>query len=181
MRTPLSRALTITWVVVSIIALYPFSTVRGEQTPLTADLRPHFTPGRVTRYHVWTQRQQKQIVVVGDRSQEFESSFEIEGEVTWTVKQVRPDGSAICLMNTDWLVATLINPKGDTQRCDSRKTTGQSEQLHGLLRAIAGVPIQIEANADGSIVKATGIDQVKRKAPDDTDVPDADRLHGIRQ
>lgn len=171
MRTPPTQALTITWAILCVIGLHPLSLAHGEQTSI--DLRPHFTQGHTTRYHVWTQRQQTQSVTLGSRSQNFETSFEIEGEVTWTVKQVRPDGSAICLMNTDWLAATFIGPKGQSKRCDSRKANGKPEQLHGLLRAITGIPIKIEADADGSIINATGTDQVKRKAPKDIDIPDA--------
>jgi len=157
---------------VAVTALW-IHTTTADQNLTAVDLRPHFTQGHTSRYHVWTQRQQSQSVTVGDRSQEFETSFEIEGEVTWTVKQARPDGSAICLMKTDWLAATLVGPKGETQRCDSRKISGQPQHLHGLLRAIAGVPVLIEVDADGSILNATGVDQVKRKAPKDIDIPDA--------
>lgn len=157
---------------VAVAALWTHTVAADPNSP-AVDLRPHFTQGHTSRYSVWTQRQQTQSVTLGDRSQDFETSFEIEGEVTWTVKQVRPDGSAICLMNTDWLTATFVGPEGETQRCDSRKANGEPQQMHGLLRAIAGVPIQIEADADGSILNATGVDQVKRKAPKDIEVPDA--------
>ena len=172
MHTQNTRAL-IAWAALVIAVLYPLRTAYSQQVLSTVDLRPHFTQGRTTRYHVWTQRQQTQSVTLGSRSQEFETSFEIEGEVTWTVKQVRQDGSALCLMKTDWLTATITGPEGESQRCDSRKANGRPEPLHSLLRALAGVPIQIEVANDGSIINATGIDQVKRKAPKDIDIPDA--------
>lgn len=138
----------------------------------TLDLRPRFVQGRTTKYHVWSNRQQFQSVAIGPRNREFETRFEIEGEITWTVNRVRQNQSATCSMTIQWMTAQYTGPDGKTQHSDSRKSRGLPESIHGLLRAMMGMPVIIEVEPDGSVRSAKGIDAIRRSAPKDANVPD---------
>jgi hypothetical protein len=143
-----------------------------DQAPDTADLRPRFVAGRTARYDVWTLRDQQSTIKAGADTRSFGSRLEVRGQITWRVERVRPDGSATCVMTMDYLTADLTPSDGPMQHNDTRQSKGDSDTLHTLLRAMAGVPVRCEVAADGSIDKVAGTDGVRRKLPADVDAPD---------
>ncbi len=140
--------------------------------PQAVDLRPHFEEGRGCRYQIWSLRSQAQSIQIGPNSREFDTQFELNGQVTWVVDRVKSDGSATCTMTMDWLTADLTGPEGDTQRSDSRQGRGEPETVHQLLRALTGVAVRVEVGADGSVRSASNIDAISRNAPEGIKVPD---------
>jgi len=109
---------------------------------------------------------------VGPKKQNVNSSMEFAGEVTWTVDKVRSDGSATCTMTLDWMTVEVTLPDGTVQHNDSRKGSGDSEMFHQVLRAMAGVPLEFEVNADGSVEKVSGTKAIQRRAGDELPVPE---------
>jgi len=166
MRAPLTLATTL-----AIAALWP-KPLAAQNDLHTADLRPHFVEGRTATYQIWSLREQNQSVRVGPHKKDFDTRFEIEGRVTWSVKRVRPDGSAICSMEIIWMTAQLTGPGGEVLRSDSRKSHGKPEAIHGLLRSVSGVAVNVEVAPNGTVLSASGIDAIRRKAPQAVDIPD---------
>jgi len=155
-----------------VAVLLPGSDTSAQSNRQTVDLRPHFVQGQTTKYHIWSLRQQTQSVTIGNNSHDFDSRFEIEGEIVWTIHRVGHDGSATCLMTVEWLTAQYTSPEGQTQYSDSRKMRGEPAALHGLLRAMAGVDVTVEVESDGTVRSVHGIDAIERAAPQDVAVPD---------
>ena len=161
-------------VVLTAAAVWLGGVARGQSDDQAfLDLRPHFVQGRVSTYRVWSLRQQTQKVTANEHSQSFDTHLELEGEITWTVRRVRSNGSATCVMTLLWMTSTSTGPDGATQHTDSRRSSGKPASLHKLLRAITGVPVTVDVGPDGSVLSATGIGAIGRKVPQGTTVPDA--------
>lgn len=144
----------------------------SDGTAMTPDLRPRFVQGRGARYEFWTLRDQDITLNLNGQSQAATTRMEVTGQATWAVERVKPDGSASCVMTLDWIVVTLTTADGATLNNDSRRASGDSEQIHQMLRAMAGVPVRIDVAADGTIRGAAGVEAVRRRAGADLRVPD---------
>lgn len=140
--------------------------------PQTLDLRPQPVNGRVTRYQVWSQRHQTITMRSGPRAETASTQLQVNGQVTWTIDRAKSDGGSTCTMTMDWLTADLTLPDGTVQHNDSRQGRGETETVHRLLRAMAGVPIRVEVAADGSVQSVSGVDAVKRRVGEDLKSPD---------
>ena len=136
------------------------------------NLRPTLVEGRVSRFEVWTHREQNALLAVEGRTEQQNSSFDVKGEVTWKIDKVSADGSASCTMTLDWLNAKIARPDGTVVECDSRRATGGDEGVQKVLRSMGGVPVKINVSADGTVTAATGVDAVRRKAGVGVEVPD---------
>lgn len=156
--------------IASLVVAVAVASTRADQQ--TYDLRPNFEAGRTTRYQIWTLRQTTTTMRVGPEKRTSDTSMQFDGEVTWTVQKVKADGSATCTMTLDWLTVTLTLPDGTVQHNDSRKGSGDTEAFHRLLRAMAGVPLVFNVNADGSVEKVSGTSAIRRNVGDDTTVPE---------
>lgn len=148
----------------------PSSETAAAHAPL--DLRPKYQAGRVSRFWVWTQRDQTTQVQSAGQSRNVAVRMVFEGELTWSVDRVHPDGSASCTMTVDWMSATLTDPQGATQSNDSRRASGDNDAVQRLLKAMAGVPIRLEMAADGRATSASGVEAIRQKAGEGVNVPD---------
>lgn len=134
--------------------------------PAAVDLRPQFEQGRTTRYAAWTQRDQVITMTVNQQTRTVSTRMLVEGEIDWTIQQVRPDGSATATMTMDWMTASVTLPDGSVQHNDSRRPRGDTEGVHQLIRAMSGSPVTVEVAADGSILSVRGTGPMRRKAPE---------------
>ncbi|MEX0745488.1 MAG: hypothetical protein WD118_07785 [Phycisphaeraceae bacterium] len=147
----------------------------AQDEPAAVDFRPAWQPGQTARYEVWTQRERESTMSVGGETQQVNMTLESEGEVTWTVDRVEPDGSAVCTMTIDWLATTVTDAEGQAQVNDSRRASGDIEPMHQVLRAMAGVPVRVHVGVDGAVQRVEGIDAIARAveiaelAPDEND------------
>jgi hypothetical protein len=153
------------------------TAARGESPapndPLQApDLRPRFRQGQVSRYQIWTLRNQDITVNMNGQNQTASTGMEVTGEATWAIDLVRADGSASCVMTLDWIAVTLTASDGSSLQNDSRRSSGDNEMMHRILRAMAGVPMKIEVAPDGTIRGSSGSDAVKRRAGGEIKTPD---------
>lgn len=140
--------------------------------PATVNLQPKFVEGRVSRYDVWTHRARSMTGTFGGNSQSYDTKFDITGQVTWSVSKVNSDGSAECVMTIDWLAMTITLPDGTVQVNDSRRGSGDTEQVQSLLKAMSTVPITCDVNADGSVSRVRGTDAIRSRADADANVPE---------
>lgn len=152
--------------------LLAFRFTAAAQPAEPVDLRPKWEAGHTSRYHFWTDRLQKRSLSAQGQTREVSSKVESEGELTWTVERVRPDGSATCTMTLDWMTANITTPDGKVQRNDSRRGSGDSEAIHDLLRAMSSVPLTVEVAADGTITKLSNVDAMRQRAKNKEIVPE---------
>jgi hypothetical protein len=136
------------------------------------NLRPVPIAGRTSRFEFWSQRDQLISMRGLGNSESVTTRMVMKGNCTWTVDHARSDGSSTSVMTFDWITIDLTMPDGSVQTCDSRLNRGDNETVHKLLRAMAGVPVKCEVNSDGSIRRATGFDEVKRRAGEGIRPPD---------
>lgn len=132
----------------------------------SVNLRPQPVAGRVTRYWVWTQRDQAITMTAAGNRRSLSNRMEVEGECTWAIVSVRPDGGFSATMTMDWMTARLTMPDGAVHNNDSRRGRGDTEPVHQLIRAMSGVPLTCDVAADGTIQSVRGMDAMKRKASD---------------
>lgn len=160
----------------ALAAFIAFTFVAGADAREAAvdgvNLRPRPRAGQLTRYEVWSLRDQSSQVSFNGRDQTIATRFEVKGVVTWKVDRVGSDGSSTCSLNTEWLAITLTGPDGGVQNADSRKAAGDNEQMQRLLKAMAGVVVKIEVAPDGSIRSASGVDAIRKRAGQGVNVPD---------
>jgi hypothetical protein len=148
------------------------TTVPAVAQTRTFDLRPQFEEGRTARYSVWTVRRQDITLAIGDQRRAVSIQYEVDGEMTWKVDSVNDDGSATCTMTYDWLTFTLTNSEGTKQVNDSRRSSGDSEAIHDVITSVAGQPLQVQMNADGSARSISGVDAVRARADDPDRMPE---------
>ena len=125
------------------------------------DLRPNFQQGRTARYQVWTNRRLVRIATFNGDARTAETRIALTGEVTWTVQDVNPDGSATCLMTIDWLTSDVTTADGKIQHSDSRQPGGDIEVMHKMLRAMTGVPLMFRVSADGLVETVKGTEAIR--------------------
>lgn len=173
-RPPIDpRPWTVTFAAAVLVAWACWTRPTVAQTSAqTFQLRPRFVEGHRSRYEIWSLREQTQSVTVAGQSRDFETRFEIEGQVTWTVQSVSSNGKAVCVMTMDWITTRLEGPDGRTVQSDSRRAQGEPESMHQLMRAMTGMPVTVQVGADGSILAVRGVEAIRRRAPQDSDVPD---------
>jgi hypothetical protein len=134
------------------------------------DLRPRWVEGRVTRYRFETRRSDDMSMSVNDQNREATTVMQSSGEMTWTVQEVRDDGSARVTLVYDWLKLSFTPPQGEAQAGDSREAGG-FEPLKDLCDAVAGSPLTVTFAADGSVDKLEGYEAIKEKAEFPEGVP----------
>ena len=154
MRYGMTRPLLFLVLAITGLAAAPLAHAQDAQT---YNLRPNWTPGQTARYEVWTNRTQHSVVTIAGKKNVDDLQMTSEGEVTWSVDQVKADGSATCTMTLEWLSLDYIPGDGKTLKNDSRKGSGDIESFHALLKAMTGVPLKVSVAADGTITKVDGV------------------------
>lgn len=165
---PITRTLAFLFVAVLL-------TVPARAQESTANLQPNFVAGQVSRFELWSLRQQHVTMQVGRGSREADTRIEMNGQITWTVDRVEPTGGATCTLVIDWLTLNVIAPDGSVMNNDSRQPRGDIEVAHGMLRAMTGTPLTFTVAADGSILSVRGHEAVNARLPEGTRaLPEAD-------
>ena len=156
MKRPIRRAFDTLILSLAVVLVYLVLTPHAiAQDAQAYNLRPQWTAGQTARYEIWTSRTQRSTVSLADQKRTTDMNMVSEGEVTWTVDRVKPDGSAECTMTLDWLTLDYT-AGGKTLKNDSRKGSGEIESVQALLKAMAGVPLKVSVAADGTVTKVDG-------------------------
>lgn len=151
----------------------PVASVSPAEAPLPElgtqplDLTPHFVQGRTSRYAIWQQRSQHEVLQMGGQQRENSTMITLTGEVTWTVAKVRPDGSATCTMTNDKLRMVIEASDGTKVVCDTTLPSGDNETMYRFLKALVNVPIAVEMSADGKALSVSGQQVVKQRLGSD--------------
>ena len=147
----------------------------AENTPI--QLRPQWRVGQSATYDFWFQRTRTVTMSFQGNELENAQTYTSEGRCTWVVDKVNTDGSAVCSLRYDWIMATLGLPDESPLTSDSRKASGDNEAIHKLFKAMVDQPLTFHVNADGSIQSVKGTDKIKSRLgkdlepilPDDLD------------
>ena len=154
------------WLTAWCVLVLAISTAWADDAQ-TYDLRPQWTVGQTARYAIWTQRTQNISMTMAGQKRDAQIVMTSEGEVTWTVDQVKADGSSVCTMTLDWLAVELAADNGNTMKNDSRKGSGDVEAFHKMLKAMAGTPLKVTVAADGTVTKVKGVNAISSRMPAD--------------
>jgi len=133
----------------------------GLAAAQSVDLRPRWTEGQAALYEFWNQRRQTTTMSLGSNRREAAMTITTQGQTRWTVDKVNADGSSRCTMTLQWIAAE-IEANGETRVNDSRKGSGDSQNMHRFLKAMVGEPLKVRVNADGSIESVEGVGAMKR-------------------
>lgn len=145
----------------ALIAMFIWTAAAAQEAGVS--LRPKWEEGQTSTYHFWTTRTQSQTVSARGQTRSNETRVATEGDVTWRVERAKPDGSYTCAMTLDWMTADLTAADGTVYSNDSRRSTGDLEPYHNLLRAMAGVPLTVEVAADGRITGVSNVAAMRQR------------------
>jgi len=145
---------------------------RAADGAAEVDLAPHWTAGQSARYAFVTRLEQQVEITLGDNQREQATETDIDGELTWTVDRVTADGGARCTMTLDWM-AVVTHVEGEATRVDSRKSApADSKVMHDLLKAMAGVPLEVVVAPDGRVKQVKGVKAMKARSDEPDLIPD---------
>ena len=156
----------------ALLLLIPAGLARADE-PAAVQLRPAWRDGQTAHYEVWSLRQRTQEMSFGGDRQSFEITQEMTGEVSWQVDRAHDDGAADVTMTYEWLQAELTLPDGEVVVVDSRQRGEEHEQL----RLLAGVPLEVAVEPDGTIASVRGVDAIRRAADNPDAVPSDEDFH----
>jgi len=161
------------WLLTAGCLVVTASAALAGDAPEPVDLAPHWTAGQTSRYAFTTRLEQRVAITLGENQREHATETDIDGELTWVVDRVTADGGARCTMTLDWMgVATHID--GDTTRMDSRRSApADGKVMHDLLKAMAGVPLEIVVQPDGRVKQIKGLKAMKSRSDEPDLIPDA--------
>ncbi|XAM01572.1 hypothetical protein OT109_09270 [Phycisphaeraceae bacterium D3-23] len=148
----------------ALFALAPASIAAAQDAP---SLRPQWAAGQSARYMTWSQEISATTLTAQGESQTLTTTVVSEGEQTWTVESVEPDGTSICKLETHFIEATLTleadsSPDGpQTITISSRNPTGDAEAYDRLIKAMVDHPLTYRVAPDGSIQSVTGGQQIR--------------------
>lgn len=140
--------------------------------PQRVNLQPRFAAGQTARYEIWSQRKRVITLAVQGESRSSTTHFQTSGEVTWAVEQVNADGSAVCAMTLDWVRMSVRIDDQQEVVCDTRRASGDDDDLYTYLAAMAGAPLRVTMRADGKVTSVEGVDAIQRRAGDEVPMPD---------
>ena len=147
------------------------TSLQAQQGADTVDLRPRFIAGQQARYSLWTRRNtQTQVTILEDVRQQ-DGGYVVEGEASWQVLLVDPDGSAQCQMTFDWFSLTIDLPDGTQQVNDTRTGANQSPGVYEVISAMVDNPVTFTMAADGSATAVFGTQAMRSAAGADVELP----------
>lgn len=146
------------------VMVYFSGNASAQDMPESVNLQPQWQQGQTSTYETWSRRQRDITMSAAGQSRQNTVVIETQSQTTWAVQRVAANGSSTCTMTFDWITATLDPGEGPVLKNDSRQSKGDSEQVHDLVRAMAGMPITVEVASDGSITKVTGTEAIRKRA-----------------
>jgi hypothetical protein len=156
-------------ILIAIAATQPAS---AQTVEMTFNLQPKFVVGQQSRYSIWTRRATVTEVSIMGRQRKQQSSYIIDGEMTWSVLWVNGDGSATCQMTFDWLSLNMTLPDGSTKHNDTRDGTAEVPTVSAVLTAMVGKPVEVTMSVDGTATAVSGIDAMRSAAGEGVEIPE---------
>ncbi|MEO0588840.1 MAG: hypothetical protein AAF078_14525 [Planctomycetota bacterium] len=161
----IKRIVSVGFCVVWVVAVVAGAGGASGQSAESAgvELRPAWKVGQRALYEFWTQRERQIDMQFDGRSRTVSTTLASKGQTEWVVTEVGDDGSAKGTMTLQWIVITLTQPDGSTMKVDSRRPGGDIPAYKQLLDAVAGAPLVIEVDADGSVASVEGMNKMTAK------------------
>ncbi len=138
----------------------------------TVNLHPRLVQGRSSVYEFWTRRDQTATQQMMGHERSVKMHEIVTGHISWQVDKVRSDGSADCTMTFEWIAAEFEVDDTQSGKADSRKGSGDWEQGDAFVKAMAGKPLSVHVEADGSIGKITGFAPINKALGGDEETYD---------
>lgn len=156
---------TFSLLLVAFVMLVPTITHAQDDQPVI--LRPKWTVGQNATYDFWGKTQKKETAQLFGQEQSETTNFISEGQVHWRVDAINDDGTATCTMQLKTIKFTIAAGPNDPKTFDSENPSGEAPAFDSLMAAMTQSPLTVTVNADGSIGKIEGIDELATAAGDD--------------
>jgi len=152
-----------------ILALLPIFALlltlpAGAQDAKPANLRPDWTEGQTATYEFWGKTEKQETAQIFGQEQSETTTFISEGQVSWIVKEVNDDGTAVCSMNLTRIKFSIIAGENEPVVLDSDNPSGDRPAFDNLMSALVATPLTVTVAADGTIEKVEGIDELENAA-----------------
>lgn len=132
-----------------------------------ANLRPKWTVGQGATYAFWSKKKKDETAQILGQEQSETTTFISEGKVAWRVDTVNEDGSATCTLQFKKIDFTITVGENEPIKMSSDNASGDRPAFDNLMSALTSVPLKVTVNADGTIGKVQGIDELTTAAGDE--------------
>ena len=149
-----------------ILALFVVLPTAAQDAEAT-NLRPQWTVGQTAAYDFWGKTEKQETAQILGQEQSETTTFLSEGRMTWRVDAVNDDGSATCTMQLKKLVFTIKVGENEPVTMDSDNPAGDRPAFDNLMSAMTQTPLTVTVNADGTIAKVEGIEDMATAAGDE--------------
>lgn len=134
--------------------------MRGRRTS------PKWTVGQAATYTFWGKTTKDETGQILGQQQSETTTFLSEGTMIWRVDAINDDGSATCTMQLKKIVFTITAGENEPIVMDSGNPSGDPRRkaFDNLMSAMTSTPLKVTVNADGTIDKVEGIDDMETAA-----------------
>lgn len=137
------------------------------QDAAPTNLRPQWTAGQTAKYDFWGKTEKAETAKILGQEKSETTTFISEGKVSWVVNEINDDGTATCTMQLTKIKFTIKAGENEPLTFDSDNPTGDRPAFDSLMAAMTQTPLTITVNADGTIDKVEGIDELNTAAGDE--------------
>lgn len=141
-----------------------FALPTFAQDEKTTNLRPGWKVGQTAKYDFWSKMQKKETAELFGQVRSETTVYVTEGRVVWTVEQVNEDGSSACTMKMEKIKFNITAGENEPLVIDSENPSGDQPVFDQLVSAMVSTPLTVRVNADGTIAKVEGIDELSNAA-----------------
>lgn len=154
-----------------ILALFVAMPALAQEAAPT-NLRPQWAVGQSAKYDFWGKTEKAETAQILGQEQSETTTFISEGQLTWVVNAIDGDGIATCTMQLSTIKFTIKAGENEPITFDSDNPTGERPAFDKLMAAMTQTPLTVTVNADGTIGKVEGIDELTTAAGDEANEAD---------
>lgn len=164
MRSIMTKLSTLLLLILTLFVVAP-AVVAQDAVP--TNLRPQWTAGQAATYDFWSKTQKDETAQILGQEKSETTTFISEGKVSWVVNEVNDDGTATCTMQLTLIKFTIKSGENEPITFNSDNPTGDRPVFDSLMAAMTQTPLTVTVNADGTIQKVAGVDELATAAGDE--------------